>query len=183
MKICQKCNSGFNPHPIINGKRRNCYDRIFCFSCSPFGAHNTKNIAKYNSDNIIKKDGIMYKTCPSCKSELPLTAEHYYMRKNGVSHYHCKKCIEKNSLISTQAKKDKCIAYKGSKCVLCGYNRFRNTFDFHHLCPSEKSFEIGYALKRKSFDEIKPELDKCILLCANCHRELHGGFIVYPTKK
>lgn len=67
--------------------------------------------------------------------------------------------------------KARCVAYKGGKCVECGFSGCPAAFDFHHPDPKKKDF--GIAGKCKSFDRLKPELDKTILLCANCHREVH----------
>lgn len=71
--------------------------------------------------------------------------------------------------------KQKLIDYKGGKCQICGYNRCINALEFHHLNPKEKDFTISGGTK--SFEHIKPEVDKCILVCANCHREIHAGLI------
>lgn len=67
----------------------------------------------------------------------------------------------------------KCVEYKGGKCILCGYNRCVFSLDFHHLNPEEKEFAISGNLK--SFESLKSELDKCILVCRNCHGEIHAG--------
>lgn len=64
------------------------------------------------------------------------------------------------------------IEYKGGSCTNCGYNKCPAAMVFHHLIPGEKEFGIGNG-NIKSFERIKPELDKCILLCGNCHNELH----------
>lgn len=45
--------------------------------------------------------------------------------------------------------------------------------DYHHTCPNNKLFRIGIAAYRKRPSEIQDELDKCIVLCANCHRKRH----------
>ena len=64
------------------------------------------------------------------------------------------------------------VDYKGGKCVKCGYNKYPGALDFHHLDPSKKDFAISRR-KNCSFEIIKPELDKCVLVCRNCHAELH----------
>ncbi len=69
--------------------------------------------------------------------------------------------------------KRKLIEYKGNKCQLCGYDKCQEALDFHHLNPDEKDFNISGGTK--SFESLKPEVDKCILVCANCHREIHAG--------
>jgi hypothetical protein len=65
----------------------------------------------------------------------------------------------------------------GGKCKACGYNKCLAALDFHHLNKDEKNFDIGTMLIT-SFTKAKEEAKKCILLCANCHRELHDGVLV-----
>lgn len=67
----------------------------------------------------------------------------------------------------------KMVEYKGGKCEICGYNKCIEALEFHHINPKEKDFSISGGTK--SFNTLKPELDKCILVCANCHREIHSG--------
>lgn len=64
------------------------------------------------------------------------------------------------------------VMYKGGKCNECGYSKSLKALDFHHIEPSHKDFVIS-SRKDSTFDAIKSELDKCILLCSNCHREEH----------
>lgn len=66
----------------------------------------------------------------------------------------------------------------GGKCEKCGYDKNLSAFDFHHKDGYEKSFEIKVnLLKYKSDNEILEEAMKCMLLCANCHRELHNPYM------
>ena len=68
--------------------------------------------------------------------------------------------------------KIKLIAYKGGKCEQCGYcKNCPSAFTFHHKNPNEKDFTI--ARKTWSFERLKREVDKCSLLCSNCHAETH----------
>ncbi len=71
--------------------------------------------------------------------------------------------------------KEKSVQYKGGKCELCGYNKCVEALDFHHLDPMTKKFGIGHKGYTRSWQEIQNELDKCILVCANCHREIEAG--------
>jgi hypothetical protein len=71
--------------------------------------------------------------------------------------------------------KQRLIDYKGGKCQICGYNRCINALEFHHINPKEKDFTISGGTK--SFNTLKLEVDKCILVCSNCHREIHAGLI------
>jgi len=62
--------------------------------------------------------------------------------------------------------------YKLSKgCSICGYNKCGAALEFHHV-KDDKNFEVGKSMSR-TFDIIKIEMEKCIILCANCHKELH----------
>lgn len=66
----------------------------------------------------------------------------------------------------------------GGKCMACGYNRCSQALEFHHKNPDEKSFELNIAkLGQLSMETINDEVSKCVLLCANCHREAHYGLL------
>jgi len=65
------------------------------------------------------------------------------------------------------------VAYKGGKCERCGYDRVVEVLEFHHRDPSQKDFGISERGYTRSWERVRSELDKCVLLCANCHRELH----------
>ena len=63
-------------------------------------------------------------------------------------------------------------------CAVCGYNRCASALDFHHI-GDDKEFTIGSMISRDySLEKLKKEMDKCTVLCANCHRELHADFKV-----
>lgn len=68
-------------------------------------------------------------------------------------------------------KKKELIDYKGGCCEKCGYNKSTRVLQFHHLDPKEKDFNIS--AKSYSIERLKKEVDKCILVCANCHLEIH----------
>ena len=63
--------------------------------------------------------------------------------------------------------------YLGGKCRICGYDKCLSALEFHHIDPLEKDFAISDKLT--SWEAIRAELDKCVLVCANCHREIHEG--------
>jgi DNA-binding CsgD family transcriptional regulator len=62
----------------------------------------------------------------------------------------------------------------GGKCSKCGYNKCMQAIDFHHVDPSKKEGLINNILRTSSFKKAEEEAKKCILLCANCHREHHN---------
>lgn len=69
------------------------------------------------------------------------------------------------------------VSFKGGKCQRCGYDRCKDSLEFHHLVSDEKSFGISAKGYTRSWAAIEEELKKCIMLCANCHREWHAGVI------
>lgn len=82
--------------------------------------------------------------------------------------------LKKKSKTVINWKKDKkkiLVEYKGGKCEKCGYNKCIEALDFHHIDPSQKEF--GISSNSYSLERMKKEVDKCILVCANCHREIH----------
>ena len=92
----------------------------------------------------------------------------------------CKKtnqifCWACATYIRREKVKKRAIEYKGGKCLKCGYNKYFGNLTFHHRDPLQKDFTIsGQSI---SFDKLKSEVDKCELLCHNCHGELHAGLI------
>lgn len=73
--------------------------------------------------------------------------------------------------------------YKGNRCEICGYDKCSRALSFHHLDPKQKGFGISDRGLTRSWEKIKNEIDKCILLCANCHMEIHDGITQLPDRK
>ncbi len=93
----------------------------------------------------------------------------FVLRADGA--YRCKKCAV-NSVVDRRARmKTKAIEYKGGKCEKCGYDKCERALAFHHIDPTQKEFQLS----RTSYgwEKMKVELDKCILVCCNCHMEIH----------
>lgn len=68
--------------------------------------------------------------------------------------------------------KQKLVEYKGGACEKCGYSKkIYNVYSFHHKDPNKKDFTI--AGKSWGYERLKKEVDKCLLVCENCHREIH----------
>jgi len=68
----------------------------------------------------------------------------------------------------------KAIIYKGNKCSICGYNKCIDALEFHHTDETNKKFGLSQKGMTRSWNKISLELDKCILVCSNCHREIHA---------
>lgn len=96
--------------------------------------------------------------------------------------YRCLKC----QTAATQKRRDlvklKAIAYKGSKCQCCGYDKYPGALEFHHINPEEKDFAISAKGYTRSWKSVKDELDKCVMVCSNCHKEIHANVIPCPTE-
>ena len=175
MKTCLKCKSEF---PIIykfNGKRHNLSNRKFCLECSPFKKHNTINLC--NEDRIDVNE-MKEKFCSKC-NEVKSVQEFYFNKTKNLYGQFCKKCHNDYSMSRQKNVKKQAVEYKGNKCQICLYDKCINALEFHHRDPSEKEFTIA-ELKNSSFNKLKNELDKCLLVCSNCHREIHAGITKLP---
>lgn len=92
--------------------------------------------------------------------------------KNGKDSWYCTVChaIRRDKIRAEN--KQKAIEYKGGACGACGYSYCVAALEFHHEDPTVKEASISH-MRNSSWDKIKAELDKTVLLCSNCHRELH----------
>jgi hypothetical protein len=72
----------------------------------------------------------------------------------------------------------------GGKCVCCGQKFEECCYDLHHLDPTEKEFTIGRSNINgaKSWLRLRDEIKKCVLVCSNCHRLIHSGYIAVEVK-
>lgn len=76
--------------------------------------------------------------------------------------------------------KIKAVTYLGGKCKLCGYDKCPEALHFHHIDPKQKDFSVSKSGNTRAWNKVKLEIDKCILLCANCHTEVHAGVSKLP---
>ena len=83
----------------------------------------------------------------------------------------CKKCHAKDIGRRMIEAREKAIDYKGGKCEHCGYDKYRGALEFHHKDPTQKDPQ---GLRKMNLEKLFEEVDKCVLLCANCHREEHA---------
>lgn len=118
----------------------------------------------------------IYKLCSSCKKEKEIS--NFYNQKN---HKHnvmsmCKSCFNEYSIRRWINRKIDVINYYGGKCLDCNLkltDSHYSVFEFHHKEKLDKEFNWT-KLRLKSIDKIHAELNKCDLLCANCHRIRHA---------
>lgn len=108
--------------------------------------------------------------CSTCLESTPLN-----FSKGRFSE--CKKCRSRFQTNTTRKYKRTLVEYKGGKCIACGYAKCKAALDFHHRDPHQK--DINWKLMRKwTPEKVKKEVDKCDLLCKNCHIELHYPDVV-----
>lgn len=105
--------------------------------------------------------------CKSCNKKF------VYDRKKGHRRNYCRNCISKDFRTKIKVK---AVELLGGKCMLCGYDKSLCALEFHHLNPKEKDFKISS--KILSWEKIKPEVKKCVLLCSNCHKEVEYGVVM-----
>lgn len=74
------------------------------------------------------------------------------------------------------------VEYLGSKCAICGYNKCLAALEFHHKNSEEKDFGLSCRGLTRSWERIKKELEKCVLVCSNCHKEIHSGLVQLPSE-
>ncbi len=130
--------------------------RKYCFDCSPYGEHNTKQRErKY--------------LCSRCGETDPAKfTEGRYTE--------CKKCRSEYNRRTDKANREKIVSYLGGKCKCCGYDKHIVALDVHHLDPTLKDPHFA-SHKGWKWERIERELQNCILLCKNCHAALHAGEI------
>jgi hypothetical protein len=154
----------------------NCSKSTISYHCKSYGLDGDGNIHLNNDEKLLMNE--YYKN-----HTLNETSIKFNVSNSTILKY----CDNKNRNLTDEEKildnyvrvklhrqkiKEKGIEYKGGKCEKCGYHKCNRALEFHHLNSKEKEFTIsGY--KILSWDKVKIELNKCILLCSNCHRELH----------
>ena len=124
--------------------------------------------------NSIYVDGVRKKTdtrlyCLDC-------SPYKSYRRKGTGKYktQAKERFLKNYYITRTSRKEELVKLKGGKCSKCNYNKSLSALSFHHRDPKEKLFGLSKeALWKYSWDKIISEVNKCDLLCLNCHAELH----------
>jgi hypothetical protein len=103
-------------------------------------------------------------------------------RRAGMTRSRCNSCCQSRATPGQRRElKEWMVDYKGGACVLCGYRRHTRALTFHHVDPMLKRFNIAPAQNR-SLEALRDELDRCILLCANCHDEIEDGSTDVPAE-
>ncbi|NBV11481.1 MAG: hypothetical protein EBS04_08525 [Chitinophagia bacterium] len=168
MKICLKCEKEFPLFIKIDGKNRNLKNRKYCLNCSPFGLHNTQKI---NSNVYYDGNQKINNTDKICKVCGESDKENFYGHKKNI----CGKCHNKYVIEKGRDKKDFARNLLGGKCSACGFHKYKESLDIHHLNPKTKDHNFS-SMRGWSIERITSELKNCILLCKNCHTAYHCGY-------
>lgn len=147
-RLCRKCDAVIPSRTKIDGKIKLLTNRKFCLSCSPWGLHNT-------SKNDPEERGKQSKPYAEWSDKW-------------------KKSLIASNVRRTKERKQKLVELSGGKCSECGYSKCMKALCFHHKNPEDKCFPLsGSVFAQKSWKDILIEHAKCIMLCCNCHIELH----------
>lgn len=130
----------------------------------------TSNHLVVGSNPTVCTIGIM-KHCPKCNLNKPI--KEFYIRRGEQTHSYCKKCVNEQTLNRQRNLKAEAVKYKGSVCTVCNGVFHPAAYDFHHPDPTQKDYSLGNKKNLKLEAHIT-ELDKCVLVCSNCHRTLHA---------
>lgn len=152
---------------IICGKEmeaKKSTKKYCCRSCEnkARSLRDIKNINKLRNEN-----GMLEKSCTICgKLFYPKTAA-ANQRKC------CYECAPEGKQLTRSEFLNVIRKQKGSKCQRCGYDTYLGALDFHHIDPTIKEFTVGN--RDFKLEECVEEIKKCVMICANCHRELHNN--------
>ncbi len=114
------------------------------------------------------------KICTKCGVEKPIEEFHWRNKTQGTRRSECKECHNKQVKQRYEENKSQINTLKeGKYCEKCGYNKCIAALDYHHIDPSIKIDTVARLSTHSNIDNAIKEIDKCVLLCANCHREFH----------
>lgn len=161
MLICQNCNKEFE------AKRK---DQKYC--CGACGKQASRKRISQGISSCEKK-------CCKCGKD-------FTIKSNAYNRLYCYDCVPQsindNGAERRRMIKKWALEYKGNHCSVCDYDKCIEALDFHHLDPSQKEFQLSDRNLSSDWQLIQSELDKCVLLCSNCHRELHAGFLALEVE-
>ena len=161
-KLCHKCSDAIPASVWLDGRKRNLQRRRYCLRCSPFASHNTR-------EPLAPRRATSPASCSRCGRQMRPT-----QRKGRV----CWGCRYGER---SGRRMDRAYAIVGESCWRCGYTRGkagRRVLDFHHVRRDDKSFPLDCRhVINLAWARVVLEIRKCVLLCANCHREVKTGLV------
>lgn len=163
--------------PSKNGKT---YWECECLLCGTHKNIRTNSLTTGLSQSCGEHGNYLFTSNDNGEKECIVCGEKFIT--NNINRRYCYNCSPigltstDRSRYTKRVIKHKLIEHKGGKCEICGYNKCEGALQFHHLNPKEKEFTISHINLNEdefSFENLLKEVDKCQLLCANCHAEQH----------
>ena len=142
------------------------------------------------------------KICTQCRKRKPIIEFTYSCKtRRPWTECRCKACkrkylkayqamnkprlaVQRKTYATAQRKKRQAIVNKIKQdrgCIFCPESLPACCLDFHHVNPSIKDREISKLVNGCKLSRIDRELDKCVVICSNCHRKLHAGLLALPA--
>ncbi len=106
------------------------------------------------------------------------TTEHV---KETRGYYRCRQCRSESVVRRRRKVKEALVKGAGGRCQICGYDRCQAALEFHHVDPQTKQFGLARC-GAHSFEKLRLEVRKCVLLCSNCHAEVEAGVTALPSR-
>ena len=152
----------------------NCSLANVKYHCNKNGLSSQIKITKDKFDEMLQliKDGMILKDV-SKKMNISISTIKRYKNKTYDELNVGRKYMSTFMIDNRKKLKIKAVEYKGGCCVFCNYSKCYTALSFHHIDADLKDFQISGT--NRSWENIKKELDKCILVCNNCHAEIHEG--------
>lgn len=162
MLTCKKCLKSFPCSIKIGDRWLGLQSRKYCLDCSPYKDRPSHHARKLE-DTLLDSKGRRFCICEDCDKK-------YFISKKYSRIHKCATCYHRKNRI---LKKARMIEYKGGKCARCGYCKYMGALEFHHRDENKKAFGLSTKITA-SWAVLKKELDKCDLLCSNCHKEIEN---------
>jgi 5-methylcytosine-specific restriction endonuclease McrA len=165
MKTCPNCLKDF---VSTNVRKKYC-----CKAC--WTKYHIKQVRELSLASYFRMNK---RFCKKCGKEF---AVHERTNNKSFGKRYCQSCsnlAHKEAARKWQENARKCFREMKEEigCQRCGYNRYGGALDFHHKKPSDKKMRITAQMFHTKHKQTMQEVKKCIVLCRNCHAELHGNF-------
>ncbi len=152
-QFCIRCGS-----PIIGKSKTALYRSPLCKKEAEVARRKAKDQPRFN-------------ICEKCGKQ-------FTPKLFGEGRRYCFECVPDGMADGSHTRqiiKKWALEYKGTKCSRCGYDKCIEALEFHHRDMTQKEFSISDRNIKLEWEPIRQELDKCDLLCCNCHREIHAA--------
>ena len=153
---------------------RNLGSVLACLKPSPNLTHSMYYDMIHNTQPIKYKDNYFMLFCLLCGKQLTGQQSKFCCRKHMLEYNNANIQSYAQQKVRAISRKRELIHDRGGKCSICGYDKNIAALHFHHIDASNKKFNLdGRHLSNNTMHKISSEADKCILVCANCHAEIH----------